>query len=60
VALARGSEPEAGNAEDWVLLATWSCGEAVKELDMGVISWLIRRQDLASLRLERVYGHVDM
>ncbi|WP_406144378.1 DUF1963 domain-containing protein [Streptomyces sp. NBC_01012] len=54
----REEEPE--DAEDWVLLATWRCDEEVKELDMGVISWLIRRKDLASLRFDRVHVCVDM
>lgn len=58
--LARDGEPDAGDADDWVLLATWRCGEAVKALDGGVISWLIRRDDLASLRFDRVFAHVDM
>ncbi|MBL3803075.1 DUF1963 domain-containing protein [Streptomyces sp. BRB081] len=54
----REDEPE--DAEDWVLLATWRCGEEVKQLDQGVISWLIRRTDLASLRFDRAYLWVDM
>ncbi|MBO8198505.1 DUF1963 domain-containing protein [Streptomyces smyrnaeus] len=58
--LARDSEPEAEDADEWVLLATWRCDADVAELDLGVISWLIRRQDLASLRFDRVYGHVGM
>lgn len=58
--LARHSEPEGVDADDWVLLGTWRCAQEVKELDQGVISWLIPRQDLASLRFDRVYGHAGM
>lgn len=58
LASVREDEPE--DAEDWVLLATWRCGEEVKELDQGVMSWLIRRKDLASLRFDRAYLWVDM
>ena len=61
--LARDDESETGDTaadtDDWVLLATWRCGEQVRELDSHVVSWMIRRQDLASLRFDRVYGHVD-
>jgi hypothetical protein len=48
------------DADDWVLLATWQCGEDVDELDHGLIHWVIRRQDLADLRFDRVYLYVDM
>lgn len=54
----REDEPE--DAEDWALLATWRCGEEVEQLDMGVMSWLIRRKDLASLRFDRAHIEVDM
>lgn len=55
---AREDEPE--DAEDWLLLATWRCAEEVKELDHGVMSWLIRRKDLATLRFDRAHICVDM
>ncbi|WP_436738087.1 DUF1963 domain-containing protein [Streptomyces sp. BBFR102] len=58
LASVREEEPE--DAEDWALLATWRCGEEVKELDRGVMSWLIRRKDLASLRFDRAHICVDM
>ncbi|NED78063.1 DUF1963 domain-containing protein [Streptomyces sp. SID9944] len=60
LSLVRDAEPEAEDADDWVLLATWRCGQEVRELDLGVVSWLIRRRDLASLRLDRVHTHVAM
>ena len=47
-------------ADDWVLLATWQCGEDVEELDHGLVHWVIRRQDLAALRFNEVYVYVDM
>lgn len=50
----------AEGAGDWVLLATWQCGEDAEELDHGLVHWVIRRQDLAALRFNRVYGYVDM
>ncbi|GGJ39675.1 DUF1963 domain-containing protein [Streptomyces brasiliensis] len=61
--LARDSEPKAANTkdtDDWVLLATWLCGQEVRWLDSGVVSWMIRRQGLTGLRFDRVYGHVEM
>ncbi|MGX1239922.1 hypothetical protein RKD46_001026 [Streptomyces pseudovenezuelae] len=67
---ARGPE-EAGHAEpggtahgegtdDWVLLATWRCGDDVTELDSGVAHWVIRRQDVAVRRFDRVHRFVEM
>ncbi|WP_344524650.1 DUF1963 domain-containing protein [Streptomyces albiaxialis] len=61
--LARDDAAETGDAaadpDDWAVLATWRCGEQIPELDSRVVTWMIRRQDLASLRFDRVYGHVD-
>ena len=53
-------ESGAEDASDCVLLATWECGEDVKELDHGLVHWVIRRRDLAALRFDRVYLYVDM
>jgi hypothetical protein len=49
-----------GCSDDWVLLATWQCGEDVEELDHGIIHWVVRRRDLMALRFDRVFVHVDM
>ncbi|MGH3169616.1 MAG: DUF1963 domain-containing protein [Trebonia sp.] len=57
VQVANDEDPDDG---DWVLLATWQCGADVEELDHGLVHWVIRRQDLANLRFNRVYGTVDM
>ncbi|MDF2257539.1 DUF1963 domain-containing protein [Streptantibioticus ferralitis] len=54
-----GTDEEALD-DDWVLLATWSCDDDVKELDHGLIHWVIRREDLAALRFDRVYVYVHM
>ncbi|MFC9064218.1 DUF1963 domain-containing protein [Streptomyces harbinensis] len=50
---------EAPDGGDWALLATWRCDERAGGLDAAVVSWMIRRQDLASSRFDRVYVHVD-
>jgi Domain of unknown function (DUF1963) len=50
----------AGDGSDWVLLASWECGEDVSELDHGLVHWVIRRRDLAALRFDRVFLYVDM
>ncbi|MFF4343079.1 DUF1963 domain-containing protein [Kitasatospora sp. NPDC001540] len=49
-----------GDTDDWVLLATWRCGDDVPELDSGVAHWVIRRQDAADLRFDRVHRYVEM
>ncbi|MEU1051738.1 DUF1963 domain-containing protein [Streptomyces sp. NPDC005876] len=43
--------PEDGG--DWTVLAAWRREEAV-------VTWLIRREDLAVGRFDRVYGYADM
>jgi hypothetical protein len=43
--------PEEGG--DWTVLAAWRREEAV-------VTWLIRREDLAVGRFDRVYGYADM
>ncbi|MDA2807470.1 DUF1963 domain-containing protein [Nocardiopsis suaedae] len=48
------------DAGDWALLATWRCGDDVTELDGGVVHWVIRREDLAALRFDRVHRYTDM
>lgn len=50
----------AKDADDWVLLATWRCGDDVTELDSGVAHWVVRRHDLAARRFDRVHRYVDM
>ncbi|GHF52636.1 DUF1963 domain-containing protein [Streptomyces griseosporeus] len=45
---------------DWMLLASWRCGDDVTELDSGVAHWVIRRRDLAALRFDRVHRSVEM
>jgi Domain of unknown function (DUF1963) len=44
--------------EDFVLLAEWSVDS--DELDQGIVHWLIRREDLAQVRFDRVRGSADM
>ncbi|MBT2413019.1 DUF1963 domain-containing protein [Streptomyces sp. ISL-12] len=56
--VARDDAPQ--DADDWIPLATWRCPQEVRELDSGVITWLIRRADLTARRFDRVYGYVDM
>lgn len=53
----RGDREDTGG---WALLATWRCGDDVTEPDGGVIHWVIRRQDLAVLRFDRVHRYIDM
>ena len=52
--------PNPDSDDDWCLLATWSCGQDVRELDLGILHWVIRRRDLAALRLDRVFVYADM
>jgi hypothetical protein len=56
----RNYPPGEGPGGDWVLLATWNCGDDVKELDGGLVHWVVRRKDLADLRFEETYVTVDM
>jgi hypothetical protein len=55
-----GDTPEADGGKDWRLLATWNCGQDVRELDLGILHWVIQRQDLAALRFDRVFVYADM
>jgi hypothetical protein len=50
----------ADDASDWTLLATWECGDDVRELNFGLVHWVIRRRDLTALRFDRVYLYVDL
>ncbi|MFI2608502.1 DUF1963 domain-containing protein [Kitasatospora sp. NPDC018623] len=54
-----GAAPGEG-ADDWVLLATWRCGDDVTELDSGVAHWVVRRRDVAARRFDRVHRYVEM
>nr|BFD88657.1 hypothetical protein KitaXyl93_00170 [Kitasatospora sp. Xyl93] len=54
-----GTAPGDG-ADDWCLLATWRCGDDVTELDSGTAHWVIRRQDAAARRFDRVHRYVEM
>lgn len=56
----RNYPPGEGPGGDWVLLATWQCGDDVKELDGGLVHWTVRRKDLADLRFEETCVTVDM
>ncbi|MFC9735391.1 DUF1963 domain-containing protein [Streptomyces roseolus] len=56
----RGGAPRGEGADDWVLLATWRCGDDVTELDSGVAHWVVRRQDVAARRFDRVHRYVEM
>lgn len=56
----RNYPPGEGPGGDWGLLATWNCGDDVKELDGGLVHWVVRRKDLADLRFEETYVTVDM
>ncbi len=58
--ITRNYPPGEGPGGDWVLLATWQCGDEVTELDGGLVHWVIRRKDLADLRFEETYITVDM
>ncbi|MFF3707667.1 DUF1963 domain-containing protein [Streptomyces phaeochromogenes] len=44
---------------DWVLLAEVG-GEGVTEGDLGVVHWVIRRDDLAGRHFDRARAHFDM
>jgi hypothetical protein len=55
-----GDVPETDGGGDWCLLATWDCGSDIRELDLGLLHWVIRRQDLAALCFDRVFVHADM
>lgn len=57
VALVNGGEYISGN--DWCLLANWYCDDVV-ELPWPRMHWLIRRQDLADLRFDRVMTDLDI
>ena len=52
--------PETDSDDDWCLLATWNCGQDIRELDLGILHWVIRRQDLAALNFDRVFVYADM
>ncbi|MDA4892853.1 DUF1963 domain-containing protein [Streptomyces sp. MS2A] len=56
----QGGTAHGEDADDWVLLATWRCGEDVRELDSGVAHWVIRRRDVAARRFDRVHRCVEM
>jgi hypothetical protein len=45
--------------DDSLLLLQWNA-TVVKALDLGVMYWVIRREDLAALRFDRVEVTVDM
>ncbi|MFI0242602.1 DUF1963 domain-containing protein [Streptomyces sp. NPDC016845] len=53
------NEYEYGGGNDWCLLANWYCDDVVA-LPLPRMHWLIRRQDLADLRFDRVMISVDM
>ncbi|MFI6272824.1 DUF1963 domain-containing protein [Micromonospora zamorensis] len=52
-----GTEPP--KDEDWVLLASADGTDMVNGGEQNLISWVIPRQDLAKLRFDRVYVHLD-
>ncbi|WCN83244.1 DUF1963 domain-containing protein [Micromonospora sp. LH3U1] len=52
-----GTEPP--KDEDWVLLASADGTDMVNGGEQNLISWVIPRQDLAELRFDRVYVHLD-
>ncbi|MYR59792.1 DUF1963 domain-containing protein [Streptomyces sp. SID625] len=54
------TSPSGHGADDWTLLATWRYGDDVTELDSGVAHWVIRRQDLAAQRFDRINRYVEM
>jgi len=56
----RNYPPGEGPGGDWALLATWNCGDDVRELDAGLVHWVVRRKDLADLHFEETYVTVDM
>ncbi|MDN3357247.1 DUF1963 domain-containing protein [Actinomadura sp. DC4] len=43
----------------WILLAEWSA-DYLEDLDLGVVHWLIPREDLIARRFDRVQVSVDM
>ncbi|MER5738350.1 DUF1963 domain-containing protein [Streptomyces sp. NPDC002262] len=57
---AQGGTAHEEGADDWVLLASWRCGEDVTELDSGVAHWVIRHRDAAARRFDRVHRYVEM
>ncbi|MET8118513.1 DUF1963 domain-containing protein [Micromonospora sp. NPDC005189] len=52
-----GTEPP--KDEDWVLLASADGTDMFNGGEQNLISWVIPRQDLAELRFDRVYVHLD-
>lgn len=52
-----GTEPP--KDEDWVLLASADGTDMVNGGEQNLISWMVPRQDLAELRFDRVYVHLD-
>ncbi|MCW8382615.1 DUF1963 domain-containing protein [Streptomyces justiciae] len=56
----QGGTAHGEGADDWVLLATWRCGDDVTELDSGVAHWVIRRRDVAVRRFDRAHRYVEM
>ena len=56
----QGGTAHGEGADDWVLLATWRCGDDVTELDSGVAHWVIRRRDVAGRRFDRAHRYVEM
>ncbi|MEU6472523.1 DUF1963 domain-containing protein [Streptomyces massasporeus] len=56
----QGGTARAQGTDDWVLLATWRCGDDVTELDSGVAHWVVRRRDVAARRFDRVHRYVEM
>ncbi|WP_185792140.1 DUF1963 domain-containing protein [Actinoallomurus bryophytorum] len=44
---------------NWILLAEWSA-DYLENLDLGVVHWMIPREDLVALRFDRVQTSVDM
>lgn len=60
VELVRGEAPlPVADGDEWTLLATWRGEEDCAELEAGLFHWVMRRADLAALRFDRVYVHVD-
>lgn len=55
----RATDAEPPRDEDWVLLATADGTDMVNGGESDLISWVIRRQDLAERRFDRVYVHHD-
>lgn len=44
--------------KDWVMLAQWSPDR--EDLELGLVHWLIRRDDLATGRFDRVRASGDI